>query len=443
MAETPGVSEDATRDLTARTTFVAVAILAMTASFVLIKSGRDALFFLANGIFDLPKAYIGIALLALPMALVTLGIMRTLGPRRARVIVPLVAAMAFAGFFTVVRPGGGLLMTFFFMLVPLVFGVLFSLSWLLAADLLDGAPRDRLVRAYSIIGAASILGGTLGGALAKLFASLMEPRGFLLVGAVLLAISAAVMAAAQRRFPLQMAGTIGLGANPRPSLADFIPLLRQRYSALLLAIGMTGALAGLLIEFQFYIAAATSGNTGRENAHFFANVYLVLNGAALVVQLLLLPPLQKRVGLLGGLLVLPLALLGGTSTLLANASIAVRSVLRVMEGGLKSSVHRVSWEQAYLPLSRAQRSLAKLLVDGAGARVAEGLGALIVYVWIQAFMVRRNPSAQDVGWVTYALLLAAALWLWLTRAIRDPLRAAVASADAESEFRLDIPLPDT
>ena len=46
-------------------------------------------------------------------------------------------------------------------------GVLFSLTWLLAADLLDEAPRERIARSYGVVGAASILGGVLGGLIAR------------------------------------------------------------------------------------------------------------------------------------------------------------------------------------------------------------------------------------------------------------------------------------
>ena len=59
-----------------RVAFVAVAVALMTASFVLVKTGRDALYFQARGLFDLPKAYIGIALLSVPFAFGTLRLMK-------------------------------------------------------------------------------------------------------------------------------------------------------------------------------------------------------------------------------------------------------------------------------------------------------------------------------------------------------------------------------
>ena len=61
--------------------------------------------------------------------------------------------------------------------------------------------------------------------------------------------------------------------------------------------------------------------------------------------------------------------------LAASASGLGRTALRVAEGGLKSSIHRSNWEQAYLPVARRLRPVAKIMVDGVGMRVAEGLAA--------------------------------------------------------------------
>ncbi len=151
--------EHSSEDWSRRTWHNAAALFLMTAAFVLTKTGRDALYFQRDGLLDLPKAYIGIAILAIPTALGTLSLMQLVGPRNARVVAPLLMASALTVFFGFVAPGGGLLMTVFYMLVPLVFGVLFSLSWLLAADLLEEAPREVIAHSYGIIGASSILGG--------------------------------------------------------------------------------------------------------------------------------------------------------------------------------------------------------------------------------------------------------------------------------------------
>ncbi len=410
----------------------------LTAALILTKTGRDALFFQARGIYDLPKAYMGMALLAIPMALAMLKLMKRLGPRRWRVVAPAGMATLLVFYHRVAMPGGGLRMTLLFTLVGLGFGVVFSLYWLLAADLFEGAAAPELARAYSLVGAASIAGGFFGGLAARFLAPHLEPRTFILLGALAVAGSATVVAFAQLRFPLRPS----TARSGKPAQPDSGLRVGRRYTLLLLVTGMAASLVGVLVEFQFYLAAATSSNDARQNAGLFATVHLVLNGAALAIQLYVTPRLQEKAGLHGSLLVLPAALLGGAAMLLASASVASRALLRVTEGGLRSSIHRVSWEQAYLPVSRAQRAAAKLLGDGAG-RVAEGLAALVLFLWLHLVVAGRPLPEQKTAWVTYLLLGMSLLWLGLTQALGRKLAAMTAEGGLREAWRPEIPLPDS
>jgi ATP/ADP translocase len=83
---------------------------------------------------------------------------------------------------------------------------------------------------------------------------------------------------------------------------------------------MTGALAGLLIDFQFYTAAASANMGSKGNASFFANFYILLNFSSLLLQLFATPKIQDKVGLRGGLMVLPIALIGGATFVTAAAT---------------------------------------------------------------------------------------------------------------------------
>jgi hypothetical protein len=341
----------------------------------------------------------------------------------------------------VAKPGGGALMTAIFMAIPLGFGVLFSSAWLLAADLLEHSTPSQLTRAYGFIGAASIVGGILGPLLAKVLAMRVEPQAFFLLAAGTLAMAGVLMATAQRICPRRSA--YRAGGLVLPTGRDVGLVLREPYTRLLFAIAMLGALAGILIDFQFYLAAATSGNTGRANASFFANYYLVLGVAALLLQLLLLPALQRRFGVYGTLFVLPGALLGGAAGLVATASGFMRSLLRVAEGSLKSSVHRVSWEQAYLPLSGAQRAITKILADGFGVHTAEAAGALIILFWLR-FVVKGGALAgQGTAWVGWVLFGVVLLWLTLTRSLGRNRSAVVQTRELDEAARMDIPPPDS
>jgi ATP/ADP translocase len=121
----------------------------------------------------------------------------------------------------------------------------------------------------------------------------------------------------------------------------------------------------------------------------------------------------------------------------------MRSLLRVTEGGLKSSIHRANWEQTYLPLDRATRVIAKLLVDGAGARVAEGLGAIIIVVWLRLAVQKGALMGGDTRWITWLLLVTILMWLVLTRFLNRNLTLQGVSKEALSEMRAELPIPDS
>jgi hypothetical protein len=402
-----------------RTAAAAAALFLATAAFILAKTARDGLYFMNGGLYDLPAAYLGIAVLSVPMSLALFALMRRLGTRRARVVIAVGTALFLGLVARVARPGGGPVMTTIFMLIPLLFGILFSAAWLLAADLLEHASAQQRARSYAWIGAASIAGGITGALVAGGLALRVAPQALFDVAGATLLVAAWIMASAHHYCP--RGSIFRAGALVVPSGFHARAVLGKRYARLLLAIGMLAALAGILIEFRFYLAAATSGNSMQANTHFFANFYLVLNLSALAVQVLLIPPLQQRVGVVGTLFVLPLALFGGVTALLAYGASVVLGFLRVAEGSLRSSIHRMSWEQAYLPLDRAERAVAKLFIDGMGVRFAEGLGAGIAFVWLRD---KPGLAPHSTAWVGWLLLVIVASWIVLTAQLGRQLKLA-------------------
>jgi ATP/ADP translocase len=159
------------------------------------------------------------------------------------------------------------------------------------------------------------------------------------------------------------------------------------------------------------------------NTSFFANFYILLNFSSLLLQLFATPKIQDKVGLRGGLMVLPVALIGGATFVTAAATALSRSVLRVTEGGLRSSVHRSLWEQAFIPVDSAERSAVKIVVDGIAARIAEALGALAILLWLrQAAPDGLLPMPLDTRWMTWATLVTVVVWLVITRQMRVQLK---------------------
>jgi ATP/ADP translocase len=119
------------------------------------------------------------------------------------------------------------------------------------------------------------------------------------------------------------------------------------------------------------------------------------------------------------LMVLPLALIGGATFATAAATALSRSVLRVTEGGLRSSVHRSIWEQAFIPVDTTERSSVKIAVDGVAARIAEALGAVAIILWLkQGTAGSMIAMPLDTRWMSWVILTTVVIWLVVTQKLR-------------------------
>jgi len=398
-----------------KTIYPAIILGLTTAAFIITKTGRDALFFQGKGIFQLPVATMTIAAASLPLAILFVKVMKTWGARPARLAIMLFAAAVLTLTAPFLQAGDSTLMFNVFIFIPSVFGIMFASLWLLASDIFENTPRPDSARAFSKIGASSLAGGMAGGFIAKGLVPLVEPQWLIFTGALMILAVVGLVVQAHRRFPSNIA--------PKQDRDDkksgYLALLSKPYAMTLLFISMTGALAGLLIDVQFYISATGASMGSKGNASFFANFYIMLNFSSLLLQLFATPKIQDKIGVGGGLMILPFALVGGAGFASAAATAFSLAVLRVTEGGLRSSVHRSIWEQAFIPVDSSERSFVKIAVDGVGARIAEGIGAGALYVWVQRVAPGGVASAPlNTVWMAWLTLATVILWLFITQRLR-------------------------
>ncbi len=410
-----------------RTTLPACSLGLLTAAFIIAKTGRDALFFHGKGIFQLPVATMTIAAASLPLAVIFVKAMKTWGARPARIGIMLSGATVLALSAPFLEAGESALLFYIFIFIPSIFGIMFASLWLLSSDLFEQTSKPAAARSFSRIAASSLAGGILGGFIAKALVFLIEPRWLIFLGALMIVAAAGLVAGTHRRFPTRIVAKTVPDGKPSGYLAP----LTNRYALTLMLIAMTGALAGLLIDVQFYISATSAGMDAKGNANFFANFYIMLNFSSLLLQLFAAPKIQDKIGIRGGLMVLPFALIGGASFASAAATAFSLSVLRVTEGGLRSSIHRSIWEQAFIPVASGERSVVKLAVDGIGARIAEGIAAAGLYFWVQ----RVAPGGAmtkplDTTWMAWVTLATVAVWLIITQRLRVQTKVDAGQASA-------------
>src|SRR5918996_4103271 len=289
-----------TRQARLQTLLPALSLGLLTSGFIIAKTGRDALFFQGSGgLLQLPLIYINIGAASLPLALLFVKTMKIWGARPARIRVLLLAAVVMAAAAPFLQPGDNTLLLAIFMFIPAIFGLLFASLWLLAADLFEKTEKKEAARGFSKIGAGTLAGGMLGGLVSKGLAPYLNAKWLVLLGAVIVLGVIALVQRIHRRFPPNIAAKRDDKKKP-----GFLTPLTNNYALTLLLISMTGALAGLLIDFQFYAAAATANMGSKGNTNFFANFYILLNFSSLLLQLFATPRIQDALGLRGGLMVL-------------------------------------------------------------------------------------------------------------------------------------------
>jgi len=424
-----------TTDDRSKTLLLALALGVTTLAFIVAKTGRDALFFQGSGgLLQLPLIYINIGAASLPLAIVFVKAMKVWGARPARLGVFALAASVMVLASPFLQPGDSKLLLGIFVLIPAIFALMFASLWLLASDIFDKTEKRQAARAFSKIGAATLAGGMSGGLISKALAPHFDPQWMIFLAGMVIFGAIGLIRHIHGAFPTNISAQRD---NPKTKFGFLAPF-SNKYAVTLLLISMTGALAGLLIDFQFYAAAASASMGSKGNANFFANFYILLNFSSLLLQLFATPKIQDKVGLRGGLMVLPFALVGGATFATAAATAFSRSVLRVTEGGLRSSVHRSIWEQAFIPVDSTERSSVKIAVDGIAARIAEAIGAVAILVWLKQVVpdgVINMPL--DTRWISWLLLITVAVWLFVTRKLRVQVKSEAASIKAISSDDVD------
>jgi hypothetical protein len=427
-----------------RTWAVALVLFTLTAAFAVIRTGRDALYLVGDGLLGVPRTYVAIAILSIPQATAMLWLLGRVGARPARMLVLGTLLAITVVYWWLAEPGASPAMTVCFFLVPLVFSLGFSMAWLLGTELLDHLPAERGASAFSLLGASSIVGGLFGGALARSVGPLFGPRSLLVVGAALVGVTMLASALIHRAYAAPPTGSTETDSATK----GMLKVLRRRGTGLLIGIGMAAAMTGIFVDFQFYLGAAGGGS--KDNTVYFANAYLFMSACSLVLQLLVAPRVTKLLGGPRTLLVLPAALVGGGSFVMTVGTVLARGGLRVLEGGLKNGVHRSGWEQSFMLFPSDERPAAKVMIDGLATRIAEGIAGVLLHYWLALASQGVGMAAFDVGWVamvgaswiTLALLVTALAWVIMTWALSRRLRSAPASSP-DGAPPPHVPLPDS
>jgi ATP:ADP antiporter, AAA family len=383
----------------------------------LLETARDSLFLRTQPVSRLPWVYLAVAVAVLVVTPAQVWVLRRKTGRIVLTVTLLAATALTLAFWSATM--SSLVVNGFYIWTALFASLVFTQFWLGPAEAFDTGEAKRV---FAFIGAGGLVGAVAGAATAKLVLMVSRPRALLLVSAALTLGSAVIAGISRSPYRQSTASpeVVVLRAVPQEAIHD--PYLR-----LLTLLALVPAVAATLVDYVFKSAVA-SQVVPRNIPEVVANAYLAQTLLGLVVEVVAVRFLLGYEGVVRSLLLLPVALLAAATGFAVASTVAVAVCLKVLDGGLRPSLHRVSTELLYVPVAPAQRRLLKPSIDTVGQRTGQSAASVLLLV------VQNLASAPTLA--ALSIVGAAAAWIQVIRSLRSRyvqlFRAQLASGRPET-----------
>ncbi len=367
----------------------AMVLFLIMVAHALLETARDALFLTKLGPDRLAWAYVAIAVTALA-AFVAVRRWNTAHDARWMLLAFLIFAGVGTSVLAVALRQSQWAAFVLYVWTGLVASLVVPTFWLL----LDGEVKiGEAKRVVARVAAGGSLGALVGSALASVLAHLLPARHLVTAGAIGFGIAAVTVTPLlagrhARRAPAPQPKTaaardekLRADRSMAERLVAETPVLEKmrRFGRLLIAFAVVSTVTLTVGDLMFKRVLSERIDPD-QIATVFGAVYTGLNVLALVIQLVITPRLIERLGVGNALAVLPLMVLATSlGFVLTGAAVAVLA-LKLADGGLRNSIHRVTTELLYLPMAMTERERVKPVVEVVGQRGGQALAAVLVLV---------------------------------------------------------------
>jgi AAA family ATP:ADP antiporter len=291
-----------------------------------------------------------------------------------------------------------------------IFGVLAPTQvWTLANHMLTTREAKSV---FGMVGAGAILGSIFAGFVAVRAAKAWGTESLLLVMAIPLAVSAAIVLVARLTHRITLAEHVGFqpegsGVHPREVRGGLRLIFSSNYLRAVATIICISSLVTTVTGWQFKAMAQEFFTNKEHLVVFFGDFYFYAGILGLFFQLLLTARFLRRFRIGTMLLLLPVLIFIGSSALLIWGTLTAVILLRGSDQILRYSLDKSAVELLYLPLSRGVKLRAKWFIDTVIWRVGDGLGGLIVLVFATHLHVETLHISYVIGCLTLGWLAAA------------------------------------
>ena len=294
-----------------------------------------------------------------------------------------------------------------------LFGDLFSTLMVATffAFLNDSVTPEAAKRLYGLIGLGGVTGGAFGSSFVSRRIADFNNEQWLWIcfglGVLILIVAYFAGRIVNRNSP----------PEPEPTKADAVLkssaalegarlVFRSSYLLAIVAIVGLYEIVSTIMDFQFSSTIAHYLE-GPAIGQQFATVFAITNIGALLVQLFLTSFVMSHLGVGIALMVLPVALLGGSAAFMALPILWVGSSLNMVDNFFSYSINQSAKESLYVPVSKAEKYQAKAFIDMFVQRFAKA-----VAVAISLGITLTFKDFSSLRWLSLFTIVVIAAWLY-------------------------------
>ncbi len=303
---------------------------------------------------------------------------------------------------------------FFYIWSEVIANLVAVLAWTIAQDYHDARSAKRL---FGIIGAGRVVGIVVSGFATGALVRWIGTANLLVLLAVALAAFGGVTRFLSRRHPLPARE----GASEERAIeanVERAPLHRSRYVVMLSVATLVLFMVLTIADYQFKAITRSTYPNVDDLAQFMGLFYGTVGLLGLVVQFAVTPNVLGRFGVLGGLAVMPIAVVVSTIALTVSPGLFFAAALKASDNGLQYSIYEATHQLLFFPFSALRRERVRLFVGAVIKPSGYALAALLLVVL--APRIDPGPeliqAAARLSWASLPLALVA---LALLPRVRD------------------------
>lgn len=378
----------------------------------IVKSVQNGLYLFNIGVdWRLPLIYVALAVVSGPVVF----LYRRLAGRYSAVWLTsctlLFFVAMFALFWFLIHKGETWTYLAFYLLGGIFSVLIPTQGWMISNQLYTTRKAKRL---FSVLGTGGILGGASGGFYTALVAERSVPALLIHVLILLVGLQFVLLATYRRnRQFLSRENSVRKRKDsdePDGSLYTIRKIVRSRYLGYLAVIVLTAGFASTLIDLQYKLVLKLEyPASGEQITQFFGVLLGSVFVSSALFQLFATSRVLSRFGVGLGLLILPVALVAGSTGVIIATAFAAVVILKAIDGSFRSSIDRTTVELLYVPISNHDTMAVKGFIDMMVFRFGDALAAA---VFLSIFTFVPDAALRVLGLV---VLCAALGWVYVSR----------------------------